>query len=131
MSDNSLFEPFQSAYRACHSTETALLRVTNDILCSIDNSSHSSALILLDLSAAFDTVNHKLLLDRLQSVCGIEGVALSWLKSYLSDRTQYVKLSDGCQSGSSRLETGVPQGSVLGPLLFSMYMRPLGDLLSS
>ena len=128
LSHNSLFDPFQSAYRTGHSTETALLRVTNDILCSIDDANNSTALILLDLSAAFDTVNHQLLIKRLQ-MYGIGGPALSWMESYLSNRSQTVKLSESCHSQPSRLKTGVPQGSVLGPLLFSIYMRPLGELI--
>ena len=87
---NDLDEIFQSAYKQLHSTETALVRVNNDILVALDN--HQSViLLLLDLSAAFDTVDHGILLDRLSHHFGICGVALSWFKSYLSNRFQFVE----------------------------------------
>ena len=78
--NNKLGEPLQSAYRPLHSTETALLRVKNDILRSIDD--HKAvALVLLDLYAAFDTVDHTILIQRLEQVFGLEGLVLSWLDS--------------------------------------------------
>ena len=117
--NNGLCEVFQSAYRAYHSTETALLRVYNDIAKSIDNQK-SVVLVLLDLSAAFDTVDHSLLLDQ----------ALDWFRSYLSDRTQYVRIQD-VSSDVHALPYGVPPGSVLGPLLYSLYTSPLGDIARS
>jgi hypothetical protein len=86
-------------------------------------------LLLLDLSAAFDTVNHEILLNRLKCVFGIDDVALKWFRSYLSNRTQSVVIDDA-RSDPMPLLTGVPQGSVLGPLLFSLYMKPLGELIS-
>eukprot|EP00745_Piridium_sociabile_P044747 TRINITY_DN9505_c0_g1_i24.p2 TRINITY_DN9505_c0_g1~~TRINITY_DN9505_c0_g1_i24.p2 ORF type:complete len:122 (-),score=5.84 TRINITY_DN9505_c0_g1_i24:1342-1707(-) len=79
----------QSAYRANHSTETALLRILNDLLTALDQNK-VSALLLLDLSAAFDTIDHHLLLSCLESSFGIKNSALSWFKSYLSDRSQLV-----------------------------------------
>uniref|UniRef100_A0AAQ6IFM4 Reverse transcriptase domain-containing protein n=1 Tax=Anabas testudineus TaxID=64144 RepID=A0AAQ6IFM4_ANATE len=85
-------------------------------------------LVLLDLSAAFDTIDHSILLHRLENVVGIRGTALSWLRSYLTDRYQYVDLN-GDYSTCSPVEFGVPQGSVLGPLLFSLYMLPLGNII--
>ena len=84
--DNDLNESLQSAYKKHHSCETALLRVQNDILKSIDNK-QCVVLLLLDLSAAFDTVDHKILLQRLRSRFGIRGKALAWLQSYLTDRS--------------------------------------------
>jgi len=87
-----------------------------------------SALVLLDLSAAFDTDDHQILLDRLSLNFGLSGSALSLLRSYLSNRTQSV-LIDSCSSQPSSVISGVPQGSVLGPLLFSLYLTPLSDLL--
>ena len=78
----SLYPVLQSAYRKCHSTETALLKVQNDILMNM-NSQHVTLLVLLDLSAAFDTVDHEVLLNRLKSSIGISGTALKWFASYL------------------------------------------------
>ena len=91
--NNGLCEVFQSAYRAHHSTETALLRVYNDITMSIDNQK-SVVLVLLDLSAAFDTADHSLLLARLSTRFGTCDQALDWFRSYLSDRSQYVRIRD-------------------------------------
>ena len=80
----------------------------------------------LDLSAAFDTINHQILLERLKSDFGIDGLAFSWLQSYLSNRTQYVKLGNHSSSPVEPL-AGVPQGSVMGPLLFTTYTSPLSN----
>lgn len=84
-------------------------------------------LIMLDLSAAFDVIDHQILLKRLENRFGIRDSALAWLRSYLSDRVQYVVV-DESRSIDAKLERGVPQGSVLGPLLFSLFMTPLGDI---
>src|SRR6266568_3176234 len=119
--------PFQSAYRPFHSTETALLHIQNDLLLAMDNKK-VSALILLDLSSAFDTVDHRILLSRLSSYFGISGLALQLLTSYLQNRTQTVYI-DSNFSPPSLLSTGIPQGSVLGPLLFSLYTTPLSQIL--
>jgi len=120
---------FQSAYRPFCSTETALLRIQDDILLGVDQQK-VSALVLLDLSAAFDTIDHGILLNRLQSYFGLEGTALNFFRSYLSDRKQSVVIQSS-SSDESSITTGVPQGSVLGPLLFSMYTTPLSSLLDS
>src|SRR6266496_995019 len=121
--------PFQSAYRPFHSTETALLRIQNDLLLAMDNKK-VSALILLDLSSAFDTIDHHILLSRLSSYFGISGLALQLLTSYLQNRTQTVCI-DSNFSLPSLLSTGIPQGSVLGPLLFSLYTTPLSHVLQN
>jgi hypothetical protein len=84
-------------------------------------------MVLLDLSAAFDTLDHRLLLRRLQQ-CGITGAALSWLESYLQGRKQFIRINDALSS-STDLSIGVPQGSVLGPLLFLCYVLPVGKLI--
>ena len=126
-SNNELIEKFQSAYKAGHSTETALLRVTNDLLCSIDKG-NISMLTLLDLSAAFDTIDHSILLERLSFTFGIKDKALSLIKSYLQERNQKVKINN-LYSNELPVSFGVPQGSVLGPLLFTMYIYPLKSVI--
>ena len=123
---NMLFEEMQSAYRKNCSTETALLRVYNDFLMSIDDQ-QCVLLVLLDLSAVFDTVDHNILLSRLATRFGITGNALKWVESYLSERSQYVTVN-GVKSTTKELLWGVPQGSVLGPILFILYTSPLGDI---
>ena len=124
---NNLYEVFQSAYRQLHSTETALLRVQNDLLQAVD--SHGGAiLVLLDLSAAFDTIDHNILLDILDKSFGIRGDALQWFSSYLKDRTQRVQIGSSF-SDEHKLSYGVPQGSVLGPILFTIYTTPLGRII--
>ncbi len=112
---NDIYEEFQPGFRPCHSTE-----ITNDLLLASDKGC-ISLLVLLDLSAAFDTIDHDILVDRLQNYTGIQGQALRWFRSYLSDRYHCVYLN-GEASQLSPVKYGVPQGSVLGPLLFSLYM---------
>ena len=94
LSENGLLECFQSAYKIGHSTESALLRVQNDILRSIDDGK-SVVLLMLDLSAAFDTVDHQTLLHRLSNRFGIHGVACEWFTSYLSESKQFVSIGSG------------------------------------
>ena len=118
--------PFQSAYRQFHSTETALLRIQNDLLLAI-NKQKVSALVLLDLSAAFDTIDHKILLSRLSSFYGLSSTALNLIASYLLNRTQSVSVQSHSTPPSS-IFTGIPQGSVLGPLLFSLYTSPVSQI---
>ena len=118
----------QSAYRTFHSTETALLKIHNDILSSMDDG-RVTALTLLDLSATFDTIDHTILLRRLGNWFGVSGKALDWFKSYFTGRSQRIKLGN-CLSSRCDLSFGVPQGSVLGPLLFTLYTTPLSSLIS-
>ena len=127
-SQNNLLDPHQSGFRPSHSTATALLAV-KESLQSAQAASLSSVLILLDLSAAFSTVNHSILLSSLAAT-GICGTALDWVKSYLSGCSSQVTWA-GNVSTPHPLVTGVPQGSIFGPLLFSMYTRSLGPVISA
>ena len=128
MLDNNLYSSVQSAYRERHSTETALLKVQSDILTALDSGS-GAVLLMLDLSAAFDTIDHGILLSRLNSLYGISGDALDWFKSYLSNRVQRVIIGDTV-SECKNLNFGVPQGSVLGPKIYCMYTKPISDIIA-
>ena len=123
------FSSLQSGYRPKHSTETALLKATNDLFRAADTGS-PSVLIALDLSAAFDCVSHPLLLNRLVTDFDFGGAALSWLSSYLTGRFHHLKVGEG-RSPQISVDSGVPQGSVLGPLLFSLYISPIERLVNS
>ena len=124
---NDLFPILQSAYRPNHSTETALLKVTNDILLNM-NDQRVTLLLLLDLSAAFDTVDHDTLLHRLQFIFGVTGKGLSWFSSYLSGRSLQIAINDTL-SAEFELHCGVHQGSRLGPLLFTLYSSKLFEII--
>jgi len=128
LSQNNLLNPFQSAYTKFHSTETTLLYIHDCIIRAISQQ-QVTGLCLLDLSAAFDTIDHSILLERLTSWFGINNTALSWIKSYLSSRSFSVKIND-IKSSYFQLFHGVPQGSVLGPLLFILYTTPLSSIIS-
>ena len=127
LASNNLLTPHQSAYRSRHSTETAILRILTDILNSLDENK-IAVLLLLDLSAAFDTIDHQIHLSRLNHTFGIRETALNWFRSYLSGRKQFVLVGDH-RSSESPLKYGVPQGSVLGPVLFILYTTPLSDVI--
>ena len=129
LDDNNLGNRFQSAYKSGHSTETALLHIKNDIHISLSKGV-PTALVLLDLSAAFDTIDHTVLLDCLSSWFGLGGDVLKWFTSYLTGRFQSVKVGDTL-SDPAKIISGVPQGSVLGPILFSLYTTPLNKIISS
>ena len=124
-------EECQSAYQENFSTETALLKVKTYILDAIDKK-EVMCLVMLDLSATFDTVNHHLLLNGLKYRFGVCDLALAWLESYLTNRTQSVVIQneDGytAQSAKKPLTQGIPQGSILGPILFNLFVAPLGEL---
>ena len=119
----------QSAYKSSHSTETTLLKIQNDIALSVD-SGKALALTLLDLSAVFHIIDHSLLYDCLHDWFGLDGTVLSWIKSYLSHCQQKIKIGDSF-SDAVILPFGVPQGSVLGPLLFTLYSSPLSQVISN
>ena len=124
---NSLLASRQSAYRQHHSVETALIRVQNDLLQSMDRG-NEAVLVLLDLTSAFDTVDHSILLTRLMERFGVTEVASDWFASYLSGRQQRVMIQD-VTSDPAPLLWGVPQGSVVGPLLFICYTAPVEDII--
>ena len=123
MMKNNLQNDNQYGYKKGHSTETILLKISNDILIASDKKT-ATVLLLLDLSAAFDTVDIDRLLKILFNEIGIRGTALNWFTSFLRHRTMRVKVK-GSFSDVFELEFGVPQGSVLGPLLFNIYIRSI------
>ena len=126
LNSQDMQERFQSAYMKKHSTETALVWVTNDIKLSRDNQK-GTLIVLLDLSAVFDTIDHRILLSRLRRRFGVQRTASKWMTSYLYGRTQRIVIGQA-SSSSKPLNTGVPQGSVLGPILFSLYEQPIGEI---
>ena len=128
LSSHNFMSKLQSAYHKFHSSKTALLYFQNDILTSFD-SSHCTVHLLLDLLAAFDTIDHRILTRRLQHWFGISFTALYLLSSFLSDKSQTVIMS-ASKSQPILLEYGVQQGSVLGPLLYSLYTNPLHSIIS-
>jgi retron-type reverse transcriptase len=122
MTMNSLMNKNQYGFRKGHSTINAVSKFTYDTLHALDSGNYNLS-VFLDLSKAFDTINHSLLCKKL-SHYGIRGVALGWFRSYLTERKQYVSYK-GTDSKLYPIICGVPQGSVLGPLLFIIYSNDL------
>ena len=125
--DNAIIDKFQSAYKCGHSTETALLRVYSDIVSTISKGS-GSTLVLLDLSTAFDTIDHGNIFTILEKYVGITGCALLFIKSYFSDRSQCTCI-ESIMSDIVHIVCGIPQGSVLGPFKFCLYLLPSAVIL--
>ena len=123
------FCSLQSTYRRFYSTETALFKLTNDIMETID-SVKITILTALDMSAAFGTLDHATLLHRLEHTFGLSGFVISWIRSYLTNRSSFVKI-DSSSSPSTTISTSVPQGSVLGPHLFVLFISPVANVINS
>ena len=123
LENNDLFSNVQSAYRQFHSCETAIAKVSNDIFMNLDNND-PTFLVFLDLSSAFDLVDHSILLKRLKERFGLTGTVYNWFASYLTGRSFRVKI--GCSfSNGTLIFYGVPQGSILGPILFLLYVSEI------
>ena len=124
---NDLGERNQSSYKKFHSTETALLKVKSDFLQYVDDSK-SVLLVLLDMSAAFDTVDHPILLQRLRDRFGMCDSVVSWFRSYFENRTTRVSIKNA-SSHKHILNYSLPQGSIIGPQCFILYISPIGDII--
>ena len=119
----------QSAYRSGYSTESGLLKVVGDIELASWNGM-CTVLLAFDISAVFDAVSHLILCRHIESDVGVAGMALSWLRSFVSDWSQYVAVGS-VRSETCALSSGVPRGSVLGPLLFAMYVSEIDAVIRS
>ena len=124
LENNDMLDPYQSGYRKHHSTETAMLNITNDML-QMKDYNQSTALVSIDLSAAFDLVD--ILVNRLENYFGFTTTVLHWFRSFVSERSQCVLLGK-IKSEALLFKQGVPQGSVLGARLYTLYVRPLSDI---
>jgi len=127
LTSSNLLPSLQSGFRSSHSTETAVLRVLSDLLKAVDGGDVAT-LVLLDLSAAFDTVDYSILRLQLQLTFGLDGQVLAWFRSFLHGRSQYVRRGM-LKSSSVLLICRLPQGSVLGPILFILYTAGLIGLI--
>ena len=129
LNNNNLLPSFQSAYRRNHLTETALLKVSTDILEAADNNK-ISLLVFLDLLSAFDLIDHQILIRRLNESFGLNDLTLEWFRNYLFNRSFNVKCLK-TESAPKVFSTGVPQVSVLEPLLFTLYRADLEKIAAS
>ena len=124
LENNRILHQYQFGFRSNHSTSLALIDVIDNILQQLDNHNHVIG-IYLDLQKAFDTVNHEILLYKLYNY-GVRGIAYEWFSSYLSDRYQFTCVNSVC-SDLAKISCGVPQGSVLGPILFLIYVNDIAN----
>ena len=128
LSENNILSKYQSGFRSFHSTVTALLEATDNWAFNIDRG-YVNAVVFLDLKKAFDTVNHSILLSKLYSY-GVKGIAYELFSSYLENRTQKCAVN-GVLSKSRTLTCGIPQRTILGPLLLFLYINDLPNCLSN
>ena len=129
LNSHNPYNACQSAYRPGHSTETALLEVVNDLFLSL-NKGNISVLALPEFSSTFDTIDNPILVHHLHTDFGFTDTVLQWFSSYLTDRTNFVSLSNHC-SDFAPVHSGVPQLSLLGPIIFTMYIEPLSAIINS
>ena len=129
LNSHNLYNTCQSAYRPGHSTETALLKVVNDLFLSL-NKGNISVLALLDSSSAFDTIDHPILVHRIHTDFGFTDTVLQWFSYYLTDRTHYVSLSNHF-SDFAPGHSGVHLGSVHDTMIFTVYIKPLSAIIDS
>ena len=125
INQNSILYYLQFGFREGHSTGMALVNLVDKIVSSMDKDEYALT-VFLDFSKAFDTVDHKILFSKLEHY-GIRGLALDMIKSYLSNRMQYVDI-DGFESSKQLIKCGIPQGSILGPLLFLLYVNDIANV---
>ena len=126
LKETNKFSINNSAYKQNHSTETLLTKIHSDIIQNMDNQK-ITILVLLDLSAAFDSVNHNIFLNILQNRFNIKCTALKWLNSYIKNRSHMVQINNS-SSKKFDLKTGVPQGTCMGPVAFLIYISALSDI---
>ena len=129
LNSHNIYNTCQSAYRPGHITETALLKVVDDLLLSL-NKGNISVLALLDIYSEFDAIHHPIHVHRLHTYFGFTDTVLQWFSSYMTNRTQYVSLSNHC-SAFAHVHSVVPQASVLSSMLFTMYIKPLSAIIDS
>ena len=130
LSNNSLLSKFQSGFRPKHSTLSPLIQLCDELLKNMDYRKLNCVAVFLDVKKAFDSINHKILLDKMRTLFGISGIQLKWFESYLSNREQQCQIDDQL-STPKQIKCGVPQGSILGPLFFLLYINDMPDCLQN